>query len=53
VAVVWSECRIVRQRKSRQMQSEAVIMQTVIASLFSKDAGTALTNLLKGMEDVG
>lgn len=53
VAVVWSECRIVREREARRAQANAVIMQTTIASLFSKEGGKALEKLLKGLDDVG
>lgn len=53
VAVVWSEARIVRQRQSREAQVNAVVMQTVIASMFSKEGGKALRKLLREMDDVG
>lgn len=53
VAVVWSEARIIRQRHARRMQNEAVTMQTVIGSLFSKEGGKALEKLLNRMDDVG
>lgn len=53
VAVVWSECRIVRERHAIRAQADAVIMQTVIASMFSKEGGKALEKLLQRMDDVG
>lgn len=53
VAVVWSETRIVRERQVRRTQDEAVVMQTVIASMFSKEGGKALKELLQRMDDVG
>jgi len=53
VAVVWSESRIVRQRAARQMQTEAVVMQTVIASAFAEKGKNPLGDLLKRIEDVG
>ena len=53
VAYVWSETRIIRERHARRAQADAVVMQTVIASLFSKEGGKALTKLLQGMNDVG
>lgn len=53
VAEVWSESRIIRQRQARKAQADAVVMQTVIASMFSKEGGKALEKVLKGMDDVG
>jgi hypothetical protein len=53
VAVAWSEARIVRERHARRAQSDAVVMQTVIASMFSKEGGKAFEQLLRRMEDVG
>jgi hypothetical protein len=53
VAVVWSESRIVRQRKSQDTREAAVIMQTVLGSILSKEAAKELKNLLQGMDDVG
>lgn len=53
VAVVWSEARIVRERHARRMQAEAVVMQTTIASMFSKEGIKAFEKLLKRMDDVG
>lgn len=53
VAVAWSETRIVRERQARQAQENAVVMHTVIASLFSEKGGKALKELLDGMSDVG
>jgi len=53
VAVVWSETRIVRERIAQRAQTDAVVMQTVIASMFSKEGGKVLQKLLEGMSDVG
>lgn len=53
VAVTWSEVRIVRQRQAVRMQNEAVVMQTVIGSLFSKEGGKEFAKLLQRMDDVG
>jgi len=53
VAVVWSEARLVRERIAQRAQTDAVVMQTVIASMFSKEGGKALQKLLEGMSDVG
>lgn len=53
VAVVWSEVRIVRERLSRRARDEAILMQTVITSVLSKDGSKVLNKLLKDMEDVG
>ena len=35
------------------MQNEAVVMQTVIGSLFSKEGGKEFAKLLQRMDDVG
>ena len=53
VAVVWSEARLFRERIAQRAQTDAVVMQTVIASMFSKEGGKALQKLLEGMSDVG
>lgn len=35
------------------MQNEAVVMQTVIGTIFSKEGAKAFEKLLKRMDDVG
>jgi hypothetical protein len=52
VAMVWSEARIVRQRQAAQRKLDAVVMQMVIGSMFTKEASKNLTKLLKDMDDV-
>lgn len=53
ITVVWSEARIVRQREVQAAQRDAAILQTVIGSVFSKEGGEALKELMKKIEDVG
>jgi hypothetical protein len=51
IAVVWSEARIVRQRLVDRRRNYALDMQTVIASVLSKEGGKRLSKHLKEMDD--
>lgn len=49
--MVWSEARIVRQRRAAARKQETLLMQMVIGSILSKDAGKQLAKLLKGLDE--
>jgi hypothetical protein len=51
VAVVWSEARLVRQREAKRVSDNAVVMQSTIASLFSKDGLKAFKELLEKIDN--
>lgn len=51
VAVVWSECRIVRSREAMRLKKEAMVMHTVIATVLA--GGTALEELMEKLDDIG
>lgn len=51
LAKVWSESRIVRQRHASRMKMEALLIQQVIATNFSKKAGKQLNDTLKDLDE--
>ena len=48
---VMSEVRIIRQRNARRRRLDAALMQQVLSSLFSKDAGKQLRETLERMDE--
>lgn len=49
---MWTEVKIVRQRLSSSVKMQALIQQSVIASVLnSKTGGKALKELLDGLDD--
>lgn len=51
VAMVWSEARIVRQRRAGRMKTEAALQEQVIAAVLSAKGHKQLTQTLKGLDE--
>lgn len=51
ICMTWSEARIIRQRKHMQRVRDAAVMQMVIGSQFSKEAGKKLPPLLNKVSE--
>jgi len=52
LAVLWSEARIVRQRRADRMRIETTLLQTAMSSILSKQGGRVLKRLLKKLDEV-
>jgi hypothetical protein len=51
VVMAWSEARIIRQRIAAGRKLDAALMQQVLSSMFSKEAGKALQQTLGRMDE--
>lgn len=52
ICEIWAETRIVNRRHAAKIQIDAVIMQSIIGSVLSKEGGKNLSKLLKEFENV-
>jgi hypothetical protein len=52
-ARVWNEARSARRRKVNQLETEALLMQSVIGSCLSKDGQRHFRDTLKRLKESG